>query len=488
MSSAGDFIIENGVLTEYVGPGGDVVIPESVTGIGDSAFWRCDPLRTLVTPEGLRSIGKEAFFRCEGLELVSLPDSLESCGKDAFFGCSCVIRIRHWPDALSKGISGKEDILIETEDDLERLPAKCRAQALVGFVSGQDRGLNDSAGSYLDYAKKNVGKLLKRSFDCPQLLTYLCEKQLIPANKLDAFLAEAEARGDVGQKAMLLQYRNEQSEEYAKHAAKREKKQEEYLDERVFRQIARDQEEGLKGLTFVITGDLENWSSRKEAQAYLQGYGAKLGTAVNQKTDYLVAGKGKDTSKKREEAEALGVEVISEERFNAMAARRYLNAPSVAIPGWVTSIPSGAFQSCGDLEQVLIPESVTEICDGAFSGCSKLKSLSLPKKLERIPSFTFSGCAALTDVKLPHGVTVIGEFAFRGCCSLKKITIPGEVAYVGDFAFQGCGDMEEVVFLGDPDWLMDGAFEGCSKVRLVGRKDSNVERYAKENNIPFEAE
>ena len=48
--------------------------------------------------------------------------------------------------------------------------------------------------------------------------------------------------------------------------------------------------------------------------------------------------------------------------------------------------------------------------------------------------------------------------------------------------------MEEVVFLGDPDWLMDGAFEGCSKVRLVGRKDSNVERYAKENNIPFEAE
>ena len=34
MSSASDFVIENGVLTEYKGPGGDVVIPEGVTSIG----------------------------------------------------------------------------------------------------------------------------------------------------------------------------------------------------------------------------------------------------------------------------------------------------------------------------------------------------------------------------------------------------------------------------------------------------------------------
>lgn len=30
MSNASDFIIENGVLIKYVGPGGDVVIPEGV--------------------------------------------------------------------------------------------------------------------------------------------------------------------------------------------------------------------------------------------------------------------------------------------------------------------------------------------------------------------------------------------------------------------------------------------------------------------------
>jgi hypothetical protein len=38
MSNTNDFIIENGVLTQYVGPGGDVVIPEGVTLISRLAF------------------------------------------------------------------------------------------------------------------------------------------------------------------------------------------------------------------------------------------------------------------------------------------------------------------------------------------------------------------------------------------------------------------------------------------------------------------
>ena len=38
MGNASDFIIENGVLKKYVGPGGDVVIPEGVTKIEWTAF------------------------------------------------------------------------------------------------------------------------------------------------------------------------------------------------------------------------------------------------------------------------------------------------------------------------------------------------------------------------------------------------------------------------------------------------------------------
>ena len=45
MSNPGDFIIENGVLKKYVGPGGDVVIPDGVTSIGEEAFRACSSLR-----------------------------------------------------------------------------------------------------------------------------------------------------------------------------------------------------------------------------------------------------------------------------------------------------------------------------------------------------------------------------------------------------------------------------------------------------------
>ena len=38
MSSASDFVIENGILTEYKGSGGDVVIPDGVTSIRSGAF------------------------------------------------------------------------------------------------------------------------------------------------------------------------------------------------------------------------------------------------------------------------------------------------------------------------------------------------------------------------------------------------------------------------------------------------------------------
>ena len=36
-----DFVIENGVLKEYTGKGGNVVIPEDVTSIGAWAFYGC---------------------------------------------------------------------------------------------------------------------------------------------------------------------------------------------------------------------------------------------------------------------------------------------------------------------------------------------------------------------------------------------------------------------------------------------------------------
>ena len=51
MENKQDFVIENGVLQKYKGPGGDVTIPEGVTEIESSAFYGCKKL-TIHAPAG----------------------------------------------------------------------------------------------------------------------------------------------------------------------------------------------------------------------------------------------------------------------------------------------------------------------------------------------------------------------------------------------------------------------------------------------------
>ena len=68
-SPARDFEIKDGVLVNYKGKGGDVVIPQGVTSIGDSAFWGCSSLTSVTLPATVQTIGKDAFKYCDKVKL-----------------------------------------------------------------------------------------------------------------------------------------------------------------------------------------------------------------------------------------------------------------------------------------------------------------------------------------------------------------------------------------------------------------------------------
>lgn len=72
----------------------------------------------------------------------------------------------------------------------------------------------------------------------------------------------------------------------------------------------------LAGLTFVITGTLEDMS-REEAQALIRQKGGKATSAVSKETDYLVA--GSNPGSKLAKAEKLGLKVIGETKLKKLA-------------------------------------------------------------------------------------------------------------------------------------------------------------------------
>ena len=75
MSENKDFVIENGVLKKYNGPGGEVVIPEGVVSIAPEAIWNQDSITELFIPQGCHSVEMN-FKGCSGLRLVRVPTSV----------------------------------------------------------------------------------------------------------------------------------------------------------------------------------------------------------------------------------------------------------------------------------------------------------------------------------------------------------------------------------------------------------------------------
>ena len=91
MSSASDFVIENGVLNEYTGPGGDVVIPEGVTtisgGLCYGVFSRRRDLERITIPASVTEIQQGAFYDCYQLRHVKLLGTDTVVRDGAFEGC-----------------------------------------------------------------------------------------------------------------------------------------------------------------------------------------------------------------------------------------------------------------------------------------------------------------------------------------------------------------------------------------------------------------
>ena len=70
-----------------------VVLPDSITEIGNEAFAGCSSLASITVPGSVTSIGDSAFSFCSSLASISIPDSVTSIGYRAFACCSSLASI-----------------------------------------------------------------------------------------------------------------------------------------------------------------------------------------------------------------------------------------------------------------------------------------------------------------------------------------------------------------------------------------------------------
>ena len=65
-----------------------ITIPNSVTSIGEYAFYGCTGLTSITIPNSVTSIGEYAFYGCTGLTSINIPNSVTSIVGYAFSGCT----------------------------------------------------------------------------------------------------------------------------------------------------------------------------------------------------------------------------------------------------------------------------------------------------------------------------------------------------------------------------------------------------------------
>lgn len=85
------------IITNYKGPGGNVVIPETLGGYPvcsiAKAFNKCENVNHVTIPSTVKRIDASAFAQCSALTGVTIPDSVTSIGFSAFANCASLAGI-----------------------------------------------------------------------------------------------------------------------------------------------------------------------------------------------------------------------------------------------------------------------------------------------------------------------------------------------------------------------------------------------------------
>lgn len=424
--TSGDFVYEINPnftvkISEYTGPGGNVVIPDTIEGktvnsIGRYAFSGDTNLFNITIPGSVLYIEEHAFDYCTGLRHVAIPGSVTSLGYRVFSSCT---RLTNITVAVTNPAFSSPDGVLYNKGmtELRYCP-------------------EGKPGSYT--VPNGVTSITAYAFLFCERLT----RVTLPATA--ATIGEGAFWGCTGLTGVTLP-----------NGVVR-------IGETAFFECS-----SLPGIT------IPNSTTLIGSKAFLRCSGLAAFTVGAGNPAYSSRGgvlfnKAQTTLVKYPEGKPGSYAIpATVTRIGDGAFQWCTRLTGVTIPTHVAGIGSSAFAYCSRLAAITIPDSVAEIGHDAFSACTGLASVRLPARLARIRYWTFSGCTRLASITIPGRVTEIEGQAFAGCTRLARITIPHGVTRIGMSAFWGCTGLTRVILGRGVNAIDDWAFQKCSRLAEV---------------------
>jgi len=338
----------------------DLVIPHSVTRIGDSAFYGCSNLNSVTIPNSVTSIGGSAFSGCSGLTSVAIPNSVTSIGGSAFYGCSGLTSVTIPHSVTSIGGSAFYGCSGLTSVHISNIAAWFK----ISFSNLYSNPLSNAHHLYL--ADEEIKDLV-----IPSSVTSIGESAFYGCSGLNSVTIPNSVTS-IG--------------DYA------------FSD--------------CSGLTSVT---IPNSVTSIGGFAFYGCSGLTSVTISNSVTSI-----GISTFQKCSGLTSITIphSVMS---IGNDALSNCSGLTSVTIGNSVTSIGERAFYGCSGLTSVTIPNSLTSIGNDAFSGCSGMTSVTIGNSVMNIGQYAFYQCSGLTSITIGSGVESIRNYAFASCKELTDV-------------------------------------------------------------------
>ena len=131
---------------------------------------------------------------------------------------------------------------------------------------------------------------------------------------------------------------------------------------------------------------------------------------------------------------------------------------SIEISNSVKSIDRDAFKDCSSLTAVHISD-LAAWCNIDFYNSDAnplfyaknlhlnaklLTELSIPTKIVEVKNYAFYNCTNIKSITIHDGIKAIGKSAFSGCSKVETIYIGNSIENIKDYAFANCNNIFEI--------------------------------------------